>query len=85
MASRITRVNFTFALPGGMWIERADGRRSWESSETLLAELGSDELERLSQIAHRHGMTGMWREVPEYRGSVRRSDGRVVTVSVPQD
>ena len=61
--AKIRRVNFTYALPGGIWIEREDGDRSWQSSETLIAELGEWEFSRICGIAHGNGLTGIWRAV----------------------
>jgi len=58
--SRITRVNFTYAITGGMWIEREDGSCNWESFESLNAEHGPEETGRLLAIASPNGMTGMW-------------------------
>ena len=35
MGNRITKVNFTWALPDGLWIEREDGSRNWEHGGNL--------------------------------------------------
>jgi hypothetical protein len=59
----IVKVNFTFALTGGMWIERENGSKSWESSETLLQEVGQEELTRISNIAYNNGFCGVWKTV----------------------
>jgi len=56
----ITRVNFTYAINGGMWIERADGYREWMTFEAIADEIGRCEADRLSHIAYANGMTGMW-------------------------
>lgn len=60
MKAEITRVCFTYALPGGMWIERVSGDRSWETFEAIAAEVGHPKAEQLKHIATHHGMTGMW-------------------------
>lgn len=56
----IVRVNFTFAIVGGMWIERANGDRSWEAFATIEREVGKTESDRLYRIAYASGMCGMW-------------------------
>ena len=61
--SKIVRVNFTYALPGGMWTERENGERQWESSQSLVAEFGTDEVMRLRHIAEGNGFTGIWYKV----------------------
>ena len=58
--SRITRVNFTYAIDGGLWIEREDGSRRWETFASITAEHGEQEAGRLRKIAYADGMTGMW-------------------------
>ena len=58
--SEIAQVNFTWALPGGMWIRRDDGTTTWVSFLELDLEVGKDEAERLFVIAKQGGMTGMW-------------------------
>lgn len=59
-AKKITQVNFTWALPGGLWVKYEDGSTEWVSGETLVASYGEAEVARLSKIAHHGGMTGMW-------------------------
>lgn len=58
--NRIARVNFTYAIPGGMWVERCNSCREWLTFEAIAAEVGRCEADRLSHIATRGGMTGMW-------------------------
>lgn len=59
---KITHVNFSHALEGGMWVRRTQGT-AWESFSELLRELGREELDRLFAIACAGGMTGMWHAV----------------------
>ena len=59
-STKITRVNFTCVIAGGMWLELANGSRRWEANESIIKEVGKDEFERLLKIAMHDGMTGMW-------------------------
>ncbi len=59
--NRITRVNFSWALPEGLWTERENGDCCWEHAGSLLTELGGQELTRITKIAHANGMTGIWK------------------------
>ena len=56
----IAQVNFTYAIPGGMWIRRADATTSWETFESIIREVGEEECQRLRHVAHEGGMCGMW-------------------------
>ena len=58
--NRIIKVNFTWALPEGLWTIRENGDRDWESDKALLEELGRKEYDRIHKIAHHGGWTGMW-------------------------
>lgn len=60
MNAKITEVNFTFALDGGMWVKRENGRVAWESFESLAAQMSEAEFDRLWKIAYHNGWTGMW-------------------------
>ena len=60
MTTSISRVNFTYAMPGGMWIERTSGVRSWETFKVIATEVGNAELDRLRHVAYADGMTGQW-------------------------
>jgi hypothetical protein len=60
MKIAINRVNFTFALPDGMWIEYENGERDWKSFSQLQQEVGQAEFQRLYHIAYANGWTGMW-------------------------
>lgn len=57
---KIVAVNFTFAIPGGMWVRRENGSNNWQSFAEIAKELGQTEMERLFGIAYANGMTGMW-------------------------
>ena len=59
----IRRVNFTNAIPGGMWIERKGGGRTWESFVTLSHQIGEDMMEKLLETAM--SGVGMWHEVED--------------------
>ena len=56
----IVAVNFTYALPEGMWVERRSGSKSWMHFNALRDEVGDKELARLRIFADGNGMTGMW-------------------------
>ena len=58
--SPITEVNFTWALPGGLWIRRGTTSAEWISGPHLVAEVGDVEAARLTHVAHHNGWTGMW-------------------------
>lgn len=60
MVSPITQVNFTFALPGMLWIKREDGSRECVDHIALVEEVGEVEAARLNKVAYHNGMTGMW-------------------------
>ncbi len=62
-ASKITKVKFTWAMPEGMWVERENGDRNWESHVVLSKEVGHTEWERINKIAHHGGRSGMWYSV----------------------
>ena len=64
---RIARVCFTYTMPDGLWIERADGTRSWEHRDAIRKVLGLNERTRLYSIAMADGMTGMWMNVDNGR------------------
>jgi hypothetical protein len=56
--TKIVSVNFTYALPGGMWIKDEYGQTEWVSDSQ-----GSKDYPQWSkwlEIAHQNGMTGMW-------------------------
>ena len=61
---KITTVNFTESLPGGLWISRKDGETKWEDFPSLFNELGLTELYRIIYIATKDGFTGVWKNVP---------------------
>ena len=55
------RFCFTWALPGGAWIEYDDGERQWVGATSLDSAYGHGWFERQCK---RHGwMTGCWIEV----------------------
>jgi hypothetical protein len=57
----IKRFNFTWALPGGAWLEDAAGYRRWCSFSEIQGQLGKLWIDRQQQ---RQGwMTGCWIEV----------------------
>ena len=60
---KITAVNFTFALPGGMWIEFEDGSRNWYPFDYLIKMLGVREEQRIEKIAYHNGWCGVWLSV----------------------
>ena len=64
---RITRVNFTYALPEGMWVEYQDGGRQWVAFTQLVRELGDQAVAKLRNIANHNGMTVMWYSVANGR------------------
>lgn len=56
----ITQVNFSWAIPGGLWVRRANGQQDWIDIESLVLEVGAAEAKRLQDVAYHNGMTGMW-------------------------
>jgi len=58
--SKITAVNFTYALADGLWVRREDGSSTWLHFDSLIREVGATEAERLRKIAYANGWTGMW-------------------------
>jgi hypothetical protein len=60
----ITTVNFTWAIPGGLWTARKGGATKWEDFPSLLKELGKTELSRIIDIATKDGFIGIWKNVP---------------------
>jgi hypothetical protein len=57
----IKKFCFTYAIPGGAWLEDASGYRNWESETTIVKHLGAAWYRQ--QIA-RHGMfTGCWIDI----------------------
>lgn len=60
IAKKITQVNFTWALPGGLWVKYEDGSKEWISYADFVAQHGQDKAAELNKIAHHGGMTGMW-------------------------
>ena len=54
----VTRINFTFALMGGLWIEFSDGHRDWYSFNSPEARaLDSEYVARAARNA------GMWTSI----------------------
>jgi hypothetical protein len=60
MARTITQVNFTFALPDGLWLKFDDGSSTWSHYTAIIKAHGKAEYDRLKKIAYANGMTGMW-------------------------
>ncbi len=59
--NKITRFCFTWAMPGGAWLEDADGHRNWFSSAEIFRKLGELWWDR--QIRKTGWMTGCWIDV----------------------
>ena len=57
-ASEITKFNFTYAMEGGAWIERANGSRDWVSFSRLVLEKGQAWIEAM--LKKQGWMTGCW-------------------------
>ena len=60
MDRTITQVNFTWSIPGGLWVRRGSEQGEWIDMESLVAEVGAAEARRLQDVAYHNGMTGMW-------------------------
>lgn len=56
----IIAVNFTWAIPGGMWLRDDSGAKRWETFEAIEAEFGAEKLAQFKRSAHINGMCGMW-------------------------
>jgi len=56
----IAAVNFTYAIPGGMWVRREDGAVEWMTHSAIEDEVGGSQGRRLFGFAYANGMTGMW-------------------------
>lgn len=57
----IKKFNFTFAIPGGAWLEWKDGTVKWYSFTHIAAQLGQVWIDR--QLKKQGWMTGCWIEV----------------------
>ena len=57
----VKRFNFTYAIPGGAWLEDASGYVNWESASTIVQHLGADWYER--QLHAQGWATGCWIDV----------------------
>jgi hypothetical protein len=57
----IKRFNFTFAIPGGAWLEDASGYVNWEAFSTIEKHLGKAWIDR--QLRKQGMFTGCWVEV----------------------
>jgi hypothetical protein len=58
---RIARFNFTWALPGGAWLEWEGGYCNWFSFGTIEAHKGQGWIER--QLRAQAELTGHWIKV----------------------
>lgn len=54
----VSRFNFSYAIPGGAWVEDAAGNKNWFSFEILAKAFGEDWIMR--QIKRQGWMTGCW-------------------------
>ena len=54
----ITKFNFTYAMDGGAWIERANGQRDWMSFAMLAKEKGQAWIDAM--LKKQGWMTGCW-------------------------
>lgn len=59
--NKISRFCFTYAIPGGAWLEDSAGRRDWYSFATIKVQLGQQWIDR--QMRKTGWMTGCWIEV----------------------
>lgn len=57
----IKRFNFTWAIPGGAWVEDASGYRNWYSFTMIEREKGKEWVEKA--LEKQGWMTGCWVEL----------------------
>lgn len=58
---RFVGVSFTWALPGGMWLERESGDRNWYSYDHIASLVGDENIATLVKIADISGLgCGCW-------------------------
>lgn len=60
----ITGFCFTYAIPGGAWIEDAHGYRDWRSYSEIINQLG--EVWWDARMRQTGWMTGCWVQVPQH-------------------
>lgn len=59
----ISKVCFTFAMDGGMWLQDSFGQKDWLSFATIASRYGRDAMEKWYHIAFANGWCGMWYDV----------------------
>lgn len=58
---QVKRFNFTYAIPGGAWLEDVNGNIDWFTFERIGKQLGQLWIDR--QLKRQGWMTGCWIEV----------------------
>jgi hypothetical protein len=59
--AHVTRFQFTWAIPGGAWLEMGNGHRNWFGFAAIAQEKGQAWIDR--QLKRQGWMTGCWIDV----------------------
>lgn len=76
----IKRFNFTWAIPGGAWLEDSAGYVNWFCFDTIQKQLGRLWIDR--QLARQGWMTGCWVDVEQPKERVTLNMDGSVTMEV---
>lgn len=68
----VIRFNFTYAIPGGAWLEFGDGHIEWHSFSTIGKHKPQAWIDR--HLKKQGWMTGCWVDTDDYEARIKRNN-----------